>query len=105
MGRPAFTASIDYFRNAGSGTPAPSLTVTKSHTGNFTKGGTGSYTITAGNIGTAPTTGVVTMTDTVPTGLTATARMPRRDRGRASFEARHSVSKTRVDALMARTSG
>jgi uncharacterized repeat protein (TIGR01451 family) len=65
---PAFAASIDYFRNIG-----PDLTVTKTHTGNFTQSGTGSYSITVNNVGSATTTGAVTMTDTVPAGLTATA--------------------------------
>jgi uncharacterized repeat protein (TIGR01451 family) len=50
------------------------LTVTKTHTGNFTQGQTGAtYTITANNIGTGPTSGTVTVTDTLPSGLTATA--------------------------------
>src|ERR1700680_2691129 len=35
----------------------PDLTITKSHTGNFTQGGTGSYTITAANGGTGATSG------------------------------------------------
>jgi uncharacterized repeat protein (TIGR01451 family) len=65
--------SADYFRNVGSSTLVPDLTLTKTHTGNFTQGGTDSYTITVNNVGSASTTGAVTMTDTVPTGLTATA--------------------------------
>lgn len=52
----------------------PDLTITKTHAGVFTLGQTGAtYTITASNVGGGPTTGVVTLTDTVPTGLTATA--------------------------------
>src|SRR5437762_112328 len=52
----------------------PDLTVTKSHTGNFTQGQTGAtYTITVSNSGFAPTTGTVTLTDTLPAGLTAAA--------------------------------
>ena len=52
----------------------PDLSVTKSHTGNFTQGQTGdTYTITVTNSGFAPTSGTVTMTDTLPAGLTATA--------------------------------
>src|SRR5437762_2236244 len=52
----------------------PDLTVTKSHTGNFTQGQTGAtYTITVNNAGTAATSGTVTMTDTLPAGLTAAA--------------------------------
>ncbi len=50
------------------------MTITKSHTGNFTQGQTGAtYSLTARNIGTSATTGTVTVTDTLPSGLTATA--------------------------------
>jgi uncharacterized repeat protein (TIGR01451 family) len=53
---------------------APDLTITKSHTGNFFQGETGAtYTITVNNIGPGPTAGTVTVTDTLPAGLTATA--------------------------------
>ncbi|HKC63993.1 MAG TPA: hypothetical protein VKB86_10165, partial [Pyrinomonadaceae bacterium] len=48
----------------------PDLTISKSHTGNFTQGQSGSYTITVTNSGTGPTTSTVTVTDTLPTGLT-----------------------------------
>ncbi len=49
----------------------PVLTITKTHLGNFTQGQAGaSYTITAANSGAAPTSGMVTVTDTVPSGLT-----------------------------------
>ena len=52
---------------------APDLSVTKTHTGNFTQGQSGAaYTITVTNVGTAPTSGTVTMTDTLPIGMTAT---------------------------------
>jgi uncharacterized repeat protein (TIGR01451 family)/fimbrial isopeptide formation D2 family protein len=52
----------------------PDLTITKSHTGNFTQGQVGAnYTITVTNSGTGPTSGsVVTVTDTLPAGLTPT---------------------------------
>src|SRR5207253_2790474 len=51
----------------------PDLTIAKSHSGNFTQGQVGAtYTITATNSGFAPTSGVVTVTDTLPAGLTAT---------------------------------
>ena len=54
--------------------PGPDLTITKSHSGNFTQGQTGAtYTITVGNSGPAPTSGVVTTTDTVPAGLLPTS--------------------------------
>jgi hypothetical protein len=50
------------------------LTIAKTHFGNFTQGQTGAtYTITVSNGGTGPTSGTVTVTETVPSGLTATA--------------------------------
>jgi uncharacterized repeat protein (TIGR01451 family) len=56
------------------GVGAADLTVTKSHTGNFTQGQTGAtYTLTVNNIGAAATSGTVTAIDTLPSGLTATA--------------------------------
>lgn len=52
----------------------PSLTLAKSHSGNFAQGQTGAtYTLTVSNVGAAATTGTVTVTDTLPSGLTATA--------------------------------
>src|SRR5205814_450525 len=51
----------------------PDLTITKSHSGNFTQGQVGAtYSITATNSGSAPSSGVVTVTDTLPAGLSAT---------------------------------
>ncbi len=54
---------------------APDLTVTKNHTGAFAQAEVGAqYTITASNVGSAPTDGTaVTVTDALPAGLTATA--------------------------------
>ncbi len=53
---------------------APDLTITKTHTGNFTQGQTGAtYTLTARNIGTTSTSGTVTVTDTLPPELIPTA--------------------------------
>jgi uncharacterized repeat protein (TIGR01451 family) len=50
------------------------LTVTKSHIGSFAQSQVGAtYTITVNNIGASATTGTVSVTDTLPTGLTATA--------------------------------
>jgi uncharacterized repeat protein (TIGR01451 family) len=46
------------------------LTLTKTHTGNFSIGTPGSYALTVNNIGTAPSTGTITVTDTLPGGLT-----------------------------------
>ncbi len=45
-----------------------------SHTGSFMQGQSGAlYLITVTNSGTAPTSGTVTVTDTLPTGLMATS--------------------------------
>ena len=55
---------------------APVLSITKSHTGNFTQGQQGAtYTVAVSNAaGSGPTNGsVVTVTDTIPTGLTLSA--------------------------------
>jgi uncharacterized repeat protein (TIGR01451 family) len=52
----------------------PDLTITKSHIGNFTQGQIGAtYSITATNSGFGATSGTVTVTDTLPASLTATA--------------------------------
>lgn len=53
--------------------PVPDVTIGKTHTGNFARGGTGTYTLSVSNVGDAATSGTVTVTDTLPTGLTATA--------------------------------
>lgn len=50
---------------------ASDLTVTKSHSGDFTQGQTGTYTITVRNSGAGPTQGTVTVADNLPAGLTA----------------------------------
>jgi uncharacterized repeat protein (TIGR01451 family) len=50
---------------------APDLRVTSSHTGSFVVGSPGVYTLTVDNtLGTAATSGTITVTDTLPTGLT-----------------------------------
>ena len=47
------------------------LTIGSAHTGNFTAGGTGSYSLTASNAANAgPTAGTVTVTEILPSGLT-----------------------------------
>ncbi len=58
--------------NNGSLNVAPVLSVSKTHTGNFTQGQQGAtYTVTVSNVGSQnPTSGVVTLTDTLPTGET-----------------------------------
>lgn len=55
------------------GTPKVDLGIVKTANGTFTAGQVGAtYTIVVTNHGTIPTSGVVTVTDTVPAGLTAT---------------------------------
>jgi len=53
---------------------APTLSISKTHSGSFTQGQQGAtYTVVVSNrnsAGTGPTTGPVTMTETVPSGLT-----------------------------------
>lgn len=80
---------------------APDLTITKTHTGNFTKGGSGTYTLTATNSGTDVTTGTVTVSDTLPTGLTPTAAT---GTGWTCTISGQVVTCTRSDALAANTS-
>ena len=55
-------------------TQAVSLTVAMSHSGNFKEGDVGdTYTITVSNVGVSSTSGTVSVVDTLPAGLTATA--------------------------------
>jgi uncharacterized repeat protein (TIGR01451 family) len=52
----------------------PVVTISKSHSGNFTQGQTGAtYTLTVTNQGPGYTFGTATVTDSLPSGLTATA--------------------------------
>lgn len=52
----------------------PDLTVSKTHTGNFSQGQVGAqYSLVVRNQGQGPTAGNVTVVDTLPAGLTATA--------------------------------
>ncbi len=48
----------------------PDLSIIKSHIGDFVAGEAGTYTLVIRNIGSQPTTARVTVTDTLPTGLT-----------------------------------
>ncbi len=45
------------------------VAIAKSHTGNFTVGQNGTFTITVTNVGNTPTTGGLTVTDNLPAGL------------------------------------
>lgn len=52
----------------------PDLTIAKTHAGNFAQGQVGAtYSIVVGNAGPGPTSGTVTVVDSLPAGLTATA--------------------------------
>lgn len=51
---------------------APDLTLAKSHIGDFTVGVDGSYSLLVSNVGSAASSGVVTVTDTLPAGLAYT---------------------------------
>src|SRR5258705_292190 len=69
-----FRSSNDTASDVTAVTQVPDLTLTKTHVGTFTQGQAGAtYTLTVANIGAADTSGPVTVTDTPPTGLTATA--------------------------------
>jgi len=55
---------------AGSGTPAPDLSITLAHNGSLSVGSNAQYVITVANSAAAgPTVALVTVTDTLPTGL------------------------------------
>lgn len=62
-------------KDTGYSLPAPAWQITKSHTGSFVSGSTGTYTLVVKNIGSAATTAgsTVTVTDTAPSGMTVTA--------------------------------
>ena len=75
------------------------LTLAKTHTGSFPQGQIGAtYTLTVSNIGGGPTSGPVTVNDTVPAGLTPTAAA---GAGWVCSIAGQAVSCTRADALNA----
>ena len=76
------TAKITSTRNATGVTsavtttllPSPDMRMTKSHVGSFYLGQVGAqYTLTASNVGQTASSGLVTVTDNLPAGLTATA--------------------------------
>src|SRR5438093_1086628 len=48
---------------------APDLAMAKRHTAAFVDGANGTYTLVVTNVGTTPTTGPITVTDPLPTGL------------------------------------
>jgi uncharacterized repeat protein (TIGR01451 family) len=77
----------------------PDLTITKQHSPNeFTRGQEGSFTLTARNIGVAPTLGTVTVTDAMPAGVQPTAA---NGTGWSCSITGQTVTCTRSDALAA----
>jgi uncharacterized repeat protein (TIGR01451 family) len=76
---------------------SPDLTLAKTHTGDFTQGDTGdAYTIIVTNVGTATSSGMVTVIDVLPTGLVATDIS-----GTGWFTDLSTLTCTRSDALAA----
>ena len=72
-GGETYTANDTALDPTSIGLPAD-LTVAVAHSGNFTQGESAAiYTITVANSGTGPTSGTVTLTDTLPAKLTPTA--------------------------------
>jgi uncharacterized repeat protein (TIGR01451 family) len=75
----------------------PDLIVAKSHSGNFVRGSTGIHTVTVSNIGlNAASSGLVTVSDTLPAGLTPTASS---GSGWSCSIASQTVTCTRLDPL------
>jgi len=73
-GSDVWSSAVSAFRAGSTGGPTPDMTLTKSHAGSFMQGQTGAtYTLTVTNSGTGSTSGAVTVTDSLPTGLSATA--------------------------------
>jgi uncharacterized repeat protein (TIGR01451 family) len=67
---PVSTTSTAQFTVNKVSTSIPDLTLTKTHTGTFSVGGTAKYGFTVKNIGNLPTSGVMTLQDALPLGLT-----------------------------------
>src|SRR5438067_933266 len=77
---------------------AADLTIAKSHVGSFIRGSTGSYSLTVSNAGSVASTGLVTVTDTLPAGLTPSVAS---GTGWSCGIAAQTVTCTRSDALAA----
>src|SRR5437868_15420211 len=80
---------------------AADLTIAKSHVGSFVRGSTGSYSLTVSNIGAAASSGLVTVSDTLPAGLTPSTAS---GTGWTCGVAGQTVTCTRSDALAASAS-
>ena len=77
----------------------PDLTLTKTHVGNFTRGSAASYQIIASNVSPyGATTGLVTMNDTLPLGISPSSAS---GTGWTCSISGQTVSCTRSDALAA----
>lgn len=74
------------------------LTLAKTHGTPFVRGSTGSYSLTVTNSGTGPTSGTVTLTDTLPAGL---APQSATGTGWSCLAAGQTVTCTRSDVLAA----
>jgi len=72
---PTATGLFGFFARINDSATTPAvLSITKTHSGNFAQGQTGStYTVTVSNVGSGPTVGQVTVTETAPSGLTVTS--------------------------------
>jgi uncharacterized repeat protein (TIGR01451 family) len=69
-GAPAATGTHGFFAEITDNTVSTTLAITKNHSGNYFKGQTNAtYTITVSNVGGAGTSGTVTVTETIPSGL------------------------------------
>jgi uncharacterized repeat protein (TIGR01451 family) len=78
----------------------PDMTLGKSHTGNFVRGATATYTIPVSNLGIyGSSSGVVTVNDTLPLGLTPTGTAP--STGWSCSIVSQTVSCSRSDGLAA----
>lgn len=81
---------------------AANLAISKSHSGTFPQGGTGTYTLTVSNaVGAGTTSGAVTVTDTLPAGVTYSSAS---GAGWTCTQASGSVTCTRSDLLAAGSS-
>jgi uncharacterized repeat protein (TIGR01451 family) len=81
---------------------APDMTLAKSHTGNFTRGVAATYTLPVSNVSPyGASSGLVTINDTLPTGITPTSAS---GTGWACSVSGQTVSCTRSDALAAASS-
>lgn len=90
------TLTVDFTAAA----TAPDLTIAMSHTGTFSQGDAAdSYKITVNNAGTGTTSGTVTVTDTLPTGLSPTAADSGVISGWTVSTNGQTITATRSDAL------